>query len=52
MQTKFEEDILTYELASFGFNLDNQNLMCVQLINALQAQLEILETAIFKTCGG
>ena len=44
--------MLTYELASFGFSLDNQNLMCVQLVNALQAQLEILETAIFRTSGG
>lgn len=51
VQTKFEEDILSYELVLFGFNLDNQNLMCVQLVNALQAQLEILESAIFKTCG-
>lgn len=25
--------------------------MCVQLVNALQAQLEILESAIFRTSG-
>lgn len=50
VQTKLEEDILSYELVLFGFNLDNQNLMCVQLVNALQAQLETLECAIFKTC--
>lgn len=31
-----------------GFTLENSNLICVQMINALQSQMDVLEQVIFK----
>ena len=38
VEEEFEHS-LTLQLSNYGFNLSNPNLLCVQMINAIQAQV-------------